>query len=392
MLQGARSETGGLLPFMALCLAFVPVQICAATAVIDLASIRLPVGFSISVFSADVPGARSLALADDGTVFVGTQAEGKVYALRDTNQDGKADQVMTVASGLDEPNGVAWSEGQLYIGEISRISRLDWGKAQSASPQALPATPQVILDQLPHDRHHGWKYLRVGPDRRLYSAVGAPCNVCRPAGELYGTLIRFDRDGQHLEIFARGVRNSVGFDWHPLTRELWFTDNGRDGLGDDRPPDELNHAPAAGLHFGFPYCFGKDVSDPEFGHQQPCTALTPAAWAFPAHVAAIGMRFYTGTQFPESYRNQLLVAQHGSWDRSTPQGYRVSLVRFKDGQPVSEEPFAAGWLRPDGKVTGRPVDVLVMPDGAVLVSDNLAGAVYRITYKATPHQPPLESQ
>lgn len=345
---------------------------------VDLSGIRLPPGFSIAVYSEQVPGARSMTLADDGTVYVGTLSEGKVYALRDANGDGKAEPPQTVASGLNAPNGVAWLGGALYLAEVSRISRLD----AAALRGTLPATPRVLYDGYPADRHHGWKYLRAGPDGKLYTAVGAPCNVCQPDRPIYGTLTRLDPDGKNLEIYARGLRNSVGFDWHPLTRELWLTDNGRDWLGDDRPPDELNHAPKAGMHFGFPHCFGKDIADPEFGRAAPCSQFTPPAWSFPAHVAALGLCFYTGTAFPADYRQQLFVAQHGSWNRSRPQGYRVALVRFAEGQPVAEEAFAEGWLKPDGQVTGRPVDVLPMPDGALLVSDDQAGVVYRITYHA----------
>ena len=346
----------------------------------DLSRIQLPPGFSIGVYAAQVPGARQLTLGDDGTVYVGTQDEGKVYALRDTDHDGRAETVRTVASGLNEPNGVAWLAGDLYMAEISRISKIGNIKAHLD----VPAKPQAIYDGYPSDKHHGWKYLRAGPDGKLYTAVGAPCNVCKPEQEIYGTLTRLDPDGKNFEIYARGLRNSVGFDWHPVTRELWLTDNGRDWLGNDAPPDELNHATKAGLHFGFPHCFGKDLSDPEFGKEAACSQFTPPAWQFPAHVAALGLRFYTGVEFPLGYRQQLFVAQHGSWNRSPPQGYRVVLIRFQDGKPISEEPFAEGWLRPDGQVTGRPVDVLEMPDGALLVSDDLAGAVYRIAYRPAP--------
>lgn len=347
---------------------------------VDLSGIKLPPGFNISVYSEQVPGARSMTLGEDGTVYVGTLGEGKVYALRDMDGDGRAERVNTVAAGLNAPNGVAWLAGDLYIAEVSRISKISSIKTR-LDPSS---SPSVVFDGYPRDRAHGWKYLRVGPDGKLYTAVGAPCNVCRPEKDIYATLTRLDPDGKHMEIYARGLRNSVGFDWHPATGELWLTDNGRDWLGDDRPPDELNHAPKPGLNFGFPHCFGKDIADPKFGDEAPCSRFTPPAWSFPAHVAALGLGFYTGTAFPEAYRQQLFVAQHGSWNRSQPQGYRVVLVRFEGGLPVAEAPFAEGWLRPDGTVTGRPVDVLNMPDGALLVSDDMAGAVYRIVYQPGP--------
>jgi glucose/arabinose dehydrogenase len=344
---------------------------------IDLGSIRLPPGFSIAAYTTQVPGARSMSLGDDGTVYVGTLDQGKVYAVRDADGDGRAEQVSTVASGLNAPNGVAWLAGDLYIAEVSRISKIGNIKAH----RERPATPEVIYDGYPSDKHHGWKYLRTGPDGKLYTAVGAPCNVCKPEKEVYATLTRLDPDGKNFEIFARGLRNSVGFDWHPVTHELWLTDNGRDWLGNDLPPDELNHAAKAGLHFGFPYCHGKDIADPEFGKEAACSQFTPPEWSFPAHVAALGLRFYTGAAFPLNYRQQLFVAQHGSWNRSQPQGYRVVLVRFEQGKPVAEEAFAEGWLKPDGTVTGRPVDILQMPDGALLVSDDQSGAIYRIAFQ-----------
>ena len=347
---------------------------------IDLGQIRLPPGFRISLFSDQVPGARSLSLGDDGTVYVGTLSQGKVYALRDSDHDGQAEQVSIVAAGLSAPNGVAWMKGDLYVAEVSRIGRI----RNINTRLSTPSVPETIYDRYPSDRHHGWKYLRVGPEGKLYTAVGAPCNVCKPERDPYATLTRLDPDGQHFEIIARGLRNSVGFDWHPDNQELWLTDNGRDQLGDDVPPDELNHAPQVGMNFGFPYCFGKAIADPEFGQEASCKNFTPPAWEFPAHVAALGLRFYSGTQFPDRYRKQLFVAQHGSWNRTTPQGYRVVMVRFEQGKPVAEEPFAEGWLRPDGRVLGRPVDVLQMPDGALLVSDDHAGAVYRISYPTSP--------
>lgn len=342
-----------------------------------LSEIKLPPGFHISIYTDRTPNARSLALGSDGTVYAGTMEEGKVYAVRDGDGDGKAEQVYVLASDLNMPNGVAFADGDLYVAEVPRILKFK-GIARSLSN---PPKPEVVFDRFPEDVHHGWKYLRVGPDGKLYTPVGAPCNVCLSEKEVYATLTRLDKDGSNLEVYARGLRNSVGFDWHPDTKELWLNDNGRDWLGDDRPPDELNHAPKPGLHFGFPYCHGKDIPDPSFGKDKSCAEFEPPAWAYPAHVAPLGVRFYRGEQFPAEYRGRLFVAQHGSWNRSTPIGYRVVVVEFQDGKPIGDKVFADGWLNPDGKVLGRPVDILEMPDGAILVSDDKAGAIYRIVYR-----------
>lgn len=355
------------------------VSACAEKAQDALGKIKLPPGFHISVYADSIPSARSLALGEDGTVYVGS-AEDKVYALRDADHDGKAEQALAVASGLNMPNGVAVLKGDLYVAEIHRIVRLKGIAARLADPPS----PEVVYGGYPKDRHHGWKYLRVGPDGKLYAPVGAPCNICLGENPVYASLTRLDPDGKNFEIFARGIRNTVGFDWHPQTGELFFTDNGRDLLGDDVPPEELNAAPKAGLDFGYPFCHGGDIADPEFGKQRPCSEFTPPVWKFPAHVAALGIRFYRGSQFPADYRGQLFVAQHGSWNRAVPQGYRLALVKFKDGRPVSDEVFAEGWLQANGDVLGRPVDVLELADGSLLVSDDLRGAVYRIAYQAGP--------
>jgi glucose/arabinose dehydrogenase len=237
----------------------------------------------------------------------------------------------------------------------------------------------VVNDQFPSDRHHGWKYIAFDPDGMLYVPVGAPCNVCEKADERYATIMKMRPDGSHLEVFARGIRNSVGFDWHPESGELWFTNNGRDWMGDDLPPDTLHHAPEKGLHFGFPYCHGGDIPDPKYGKKRNCNEFTPPAMNLDPHVAALGMKFYTGGMFPKEYRNQIFIAEHGSWNRTVPIGYRITLVRLKGNRAVSYEVFAEGWLQGE-KAWGRPVDILVMPDGALLVSDDRAGAIYRISY------------
>ena len=349
---------------------------CAGSAP-PLADIRLPPGFSVSVYAADVPDARSMTLGDKGTLFVGSRRAGKVYAILDRNGDHKADQVITLASGLNMPNGVAFRDGALYVAEVDRILRYDDIEARLTNPPA----PVVVNAAFPSDGHHGWKFIRFGPDGLLYVPVGAPCNICEPDPARYAAIFRMRPDGSGLQQFARGIRNTVGFDWDPASHELWFTDNGRDWLGDDRPPDELNHAPKAGMNFGYPYCHGKAILDPEFGAGHSCSEFTPPALELGAHVASLGMRFYSGSMFPAPYRGQIFIAQHGSWNRSSKVGYRVMLVRLKDGKPDSYEVFADGRLR-DGRVSGRPVDVQVMPDGALLVSDDYANAIYRISYRA----------
>ncbi len=348
-----------------------------------LQHIKLPQGFKIELYAENVTGARSLALGENGTVFVGTfvhkldgkqYAPGKVYALVDKNGDHKADEVLTIADTLNMPNGVAFRDGALYVAEINRILRFD----DIEKNLTKPPKPVVINDSYPAEVWHGWKFIRFGPDGKLYVPVGGPCNTCEKESP-YASLTRLNADGSQREIFAKGIRNTVGFDWHPETKELWFTDNGRDEWGDDRPPEELNHAPQAGLHFGFPYRFGKGLIDTTFKTSLPASAFQPAALEMPAHIAPLGMRFYTGNSFPQDYRHQIFLAEHGSWNRSKPQGYRVSLVRLKDNRVASYEHFATGWLMND-KYWGRPVDVMVMPDGALVVSDDFGSCVYRISY------------
>jgi len=339
--------------------------------------VTVPPGFVIEVFSDEVPGARSMTLSRAGTLFVGTRDKGVIYAIPGAANSPRAGKPRLVGRGLRSPNGVAVRDGALYVAEISRILRFDEIEARLDRPPA----PVVVTDRYPTDGHHGWKFIAFGPDGWLYVPVGAPCNVCLPPGPLHETITRMKPDGSAIEVFARGVRNSVGFDWQPGTRDLWFTDNGRDWLGDDRPPDELNHAPKSGLHFGFPYCHGRAIADPQFGRDKPCADYTPPAAELGPHVAALGMRFYTGAMFPPQYRGRIFIAEHGSWNRSTPIGYRVTTVQLEGDRVVGYEPFATGWLADNGQIAGRPVDVLVMPDGALLVSDDYSGTIYRITYR-----------
>jgi glucose/arabinose dehydrogenase len=337
--------------------------------------ISLPPGFEISIYADNVPNARSMVLSPSGTLFVGTRQEGKFYAILDQNQDYQADEVITLGQGMNMPNGVAFRDGALYVAEVNRILRYD----NIESDLHNPPQPVTVNDSFPADNLHGWKFIRFGPDGLLYVPVGAPCNICEPDPDHYAMLARMQPDGAGLEVVARGIRNTVGFDWHPETGELWFTDNGRDQMGDNQPPDELNHAPEPGLHFGYPYCHGVDLPDPDFGQQRACDEFTPPAVKLGPHVAALGMRFYTGQMFPEEYHNQIFIAEHGSWNRSTPIGYRITLVRLENNRALDYEVFAEGWLR-NGQAWGRPVDLLVLPDGSLLVSDDSAGAIYRISF------------
>ncbi len=334
---------------------------------VPLERIQLPAGFRIELY-ASVPNARSLALGAKGTLFVGSRSGGAVHAVA------PGGKVFKIADGLSMPNGVAFRDGALYIAEVSRILRIEDIEKNLESP----SKPEIIYDRLPREVHHGWRFIRFGPDGKLYVPIGAPCNICDRDG--YAVIGFLDLQKKSFEIHAKGVRNSVGFDWHPNTRELWFTDNGRDWLGDELPADELNRAPRAGMHFGFPHCHQGDLPDPEFGRTRTCAEFEPPAQKLGPHVAALGMRFYTGSMFPAEYRNQIFIAEHGSWNRSKKIGYRISLVKIEGNKAVSYQPFAQGWLQGES-VSGRPVDLEVMPDGSLLVSDDYAGAVYRVSYR-----------
>ncbi len=339
-----------------------------------LERIKLPPGFAIAVFADGVPNARSLAHGRGPVVFVGTRNRGAVYAV--PYRDGRATRVITLATGLNMPNGVAVRDGALYVAEVNRILRFDDIEARLDNPPK----PVVVTDRFPRDGHHGWKFIRFGPDGQLYVPVGAPCNICEPDPDRYALISRIWPDGSGYEVVARGVRNSVGFDWHPRTGELWFTDNGRDWMGDDMPADELNHAPRAGMHFGYPYCHQGDAPDPEFGRRRRCAEFTPPAAKLGPHVAALGMRFYTSDQFPAEFQHNIFIAEHGSWNRSRKIGYRVSRIVLDGARVARQEVFAEGWLQGED-MWGRPVDVEVLPDGSLLVSDDWSGVIYRITYR-----------
>ncbi|HEX7436325.1 MAG TPA: PQQ-dependent sugar dehydrogenase [Caldimonas sp.] len=356
----------------------------APAASLPVDQLRAPAGFRVELLTDAVPNARAMALgryADGrGVLYVGSMRAGNVYAVE---LDGdRASAVRLVASGLALPAGVAYRAGSLYVSAVSRILRFDAIDDRLANPPS----PVVVTDRLPADTHHGAKFIAFGPDGRLYVPVGAPCNVCKP-GEQHGVLLRMNADGSGLERIASGIRNSVGFDWNPADKTLWFTDNGRDMLGDDLPSDELNRLERPGQDFGFPYCHQGDTPDPEFGAQRPCSEFVAPVARLGAHVAALGMRFYDGRQFPEAYRNNIFIAEHGSWNRSRKVGYRVvRVVLDRQGRVERHEPFLEGWLQVDAAgretVRGRPADVLVMPDGALLVSDDEEGAIYRVVYRS----------
>jgi glucose/arabinose dehydrogenase len=352
------------------------VACCSSSNAADLPlqQVNLPPGFKITVFADQVDDARQLARGDQGTVFVGSRRAGKVYALTDADGDFVADQLYTIASGLNMPSGIAYRDGSLYVAAVDRVLRYD----DIENHLATPPKPVLVSAAFPTDKHHGWKFIDFGPDGMLYVPVGAPCNICDADG--YAEIKRMQPDGSGLQTYASGVRNSVGFDWDPVTGELWFTDNGRDMLGDNTPAFELNHAPQQGMHFGFPYCHAGEVTDPEFGAGQSCADYVAPAQKLGPHVAPLGMMFYTGTQFPEQYRNQIFIPEHGSWNRSEKIGYRIMLVTLdKDRKAINYAPFASGWLQGQQN-WGRPVDLMQLPDGSMLLSDDQAGVIYRISY------------
>ncbi|MEA2885874.1 MAG: hypothetical protein QOD11_234 [Bradyrhizobium sp.] len=349
-----------------------PPPIAAAADKLPVAKLKVPPGFNIEVYAAGLANARSMAEGDKGTVFVGTRLVGNVYAI--ANKDGQR-SVKTLASGLYRPNGVAFKNGTLYIAELSKVSKIDKVEDNlESSPK-----PTMIYDNLPKDEAHGWKFIAIGPDNKLYVPVGQPGNNVLHS-DAHGQIRRLNLDGSGAEVIARGVRNTVGFDWHPETKHLYFTDNGRDWMSEDVPEDELNRITKVGEHFGAPYCLQGNIVDPEFGWGKSCSDYTAPVGLLGPHSAALGMRFYTGNMFPKAYKNAIIVARHGSWNRSKKVGGDVVVVKLnKDGTVKSMEPFITGFLE-DNKYIGRPVDVMQMKDGSLLVSDDWNGAVYRVTY------------
>ncbi len=341
----------------------------------ELEDIELPEGFTIEIHARDVKNARAMCWGEKGTLFVGSRSAGLVHALQDTDGDGKPDKSHIIARGLKMPVGVTFRDGDLYVSAVEKIVRFRGIEDRLDDPPA----PEVVVDDLPEETSHGWRFIAFGPDGRLYVPVGAPCNICLRDEKIFASITSMDPQGGDRRIVANGVRNTVGFDWHPTTGQLWFTENGRDWMGDDLPPCELNRLENEGDHFGFPYCHGRAISDPEFGGERSCSEFEPPVLEMQAHTAPLGMRFYTGDQFPQRYHNAIFIAQHGSWNRSSPVGYQVVVAFPQADGSVTSEVFAKGWLK-GARATGRPVDVLVAPDGSLLVSDDAANMIYRISY------------
>jgi len=353
-----------------------PPPLAAAPDKLPLAKLKVPQGFNIEVYAAGMTNAREMAVGDKGTVFVGSRLVDKVYAI--VNKDGKR-EVKVLASGLYRPNGVAFKDGTLYIAELSKISKIE--KVEDNLDN--PPKPTVIYDSLPKDEAHGWKFIAIGPDNKLYVPVGQPGNNVLHDAD-HGQIRRIDLDGKNAEVYALGVRNTVGFDWHPETKQLYFTDNGRDWLSEDVPEDEINRVTKKGEDFGAPYCYQGNLPDPEFGWGHSCSEFVAPVGLMGPHSASLGMRFYTGSMFPKSYRNTIIVARHGSWNRSKKFGGDVVVVHLdKDGKVKSMEPLVTGFLE-DNKYIGRPDDVLQLKDGSILVSDDWNGVVWRITYGKQP--------
>ncbi|WP_394131465.1 PQQ-dependent sugar dehydrogenase [Shewanella maritima] len=348
----------------------------ATASELPLEQIKLPAGFQIDTYAENVENARQMALGNKGTVFVGSRRAGNVYALIDSNKDFKADKQILLAQGLNMPSGLAYHQGSLYVAEVDKIWR--YRDIENSLPKV--PQPELVYNKLPSERHHGWKNIKFGPDGLLYIPVGAPCNVCDDPLP-FSSIMKLNVDTKEVTTVAQGVRNSVGFDFHPETGELWFTDNGRDMMGDDLPDDELNRVTQEGQHFGFPYVHNADIKDPEFYDAEKAKLNTPPALNLGAHVAALGMEFYLGEQFPEAYRGNIFIAQHGSWNRSSKVGYRVMQVVLNGSEVAGYLPFATGWLQGE-ESWGRPVAVLTLEDGSLLVSDDAADEVYRISYQA----------
>jgi glucose/arabinose dehydrogenase len=346
---------------------------------LPLDSLVLPPGFTISVYADSIVNARSIVYSPEGTLFVSTRSEGNVYALKDTDGDYIVDKKFTILQGGNMPNGVALKDGDLYIAEVNRILKIKNIESKLDNPGA----PIVVYDSYPTEKHHGWKYINFGPDGKLYIPVGAPCNICDSKDSIYASITRMNDDGTGMEIIQSGIRNTVGFDWHPVSKELYFTDNGRDMMGDDIPECELNYAPKDKMHFGYPFCHQGDVADPEFGKTRNCKEFTPPLVKLGPHTAPLGMTFYTGNQFPEAYQNQIFVARHGSWNRSKKSGYDIMIVTLNaDGTLKESKPFISGWLNSkNDDVWGRPVDFEILSDGSMLISDDYADVIYRVTYK-----------
>lgn len=345
---------------------------------LPLSQLQLPSSFNISIYADNVPSARQVAIADNGVVFIGTRDEGKVYVLLPDKNGHHSKRVITLLKNLNRPNGVAFRNGSLYVAEIQRITRYD----DILNHLDHPPKPKLVSDGFPDKKWHGYKYLKFGPDGWLYTAVGMPCNTCNYRGkdDRFGTIMRLRENGKDLEVYEKGIRNTVGFDWNPTNKQLWFTDNGQDWMGDNLPPDEINHAVRSGQDFGFPFFYGDNIPAPDYKNKNILSkGMTPPVFELPAHVAPLGMTFYTGKQFPKKYRGMIVFVEHGSWNRSRKVGYKVMVAFVKNNKIERVEPLVKGWLQGQ-KEWGRPVDVVQMKDGSLLISDDLAGVVYRLSF------------
>jgi glucose/arabinose dehydrogenase len=345
---------------------------------IPLDKIKLPAGFKAEIWSSGHPGARTMVMGSKGTMFMGTRIIGRVYALVD--KDGKR-EVKTLLTGLTQPNGLAFKDGSLYVFAINKVLRYD----NIEDKLDNPGDPVELTAKynLPDTVHHNWKYVDFGPDGKMYVQVGSNCNICETNPGIHGQIRRYNADGSGQEIVARGIRNTVGFDWHPVTKELYFTDNGRDWAGNGGPEDELNKIPKGmeGASFGFPYCHAMGIPDPDIKRPNPCAGVVmPIALTGP-HAAGLGIKFYTGSMFPQGYQNQAFIARHGSWNRTPKFGYDVVLARILPNGTARIEPFLTGLLdNAKNESYGRPSYIFMMKDGSMLVSDEFNGAIYRISY------------
>jgi len=345
---------------------------------LQINNLHLPDGFEIDVYAEDVENARSMALSESGTLFVGTRSKGNVYALVDTDKDGRSDKKYTLMKDGNMPNGVALKDGDLYVAEVNRILKF----VDIESKLDNPGEPIVVYDKYPTETHHGWKYITFGPDGRLYVPVGAPCNICESENKVFASITSMEADGTDMRIEQEGVRNTVGFDFHPETGDLWFTDNGRDWLGDEEPECEFNHVTGGKQHFGYPYCHQGNILDPEFGEGKDCTDYTPPVVKMGPHTAPLGIEWYTRNNFPKEYQGDAFIARHGSWNRKEKIGYDVVRVHQEADGSYKRLPFISGWLSADkSDVSGRPVDFETMPDGSLLISDDFADAIYRVYYR-----------
>ena len=340
---------------------------------IPLNRLRLPPGFRIELWAHGAPGLRAMARSESGKIYAGTRGIGRVYEITD---NGRERTVRVVADQLTQP-AVTYHNGSLWVFAIDKVLRFD-GIDRNPTVQPLDLTARFAL---PPEQHHNWKYVAFGPDGKIYVPFGAPCNICIP-GEPYAQIRRYNADGSGMEVIARGVRNTQGFDWHPVTRELWFTDHGRDWMGNDAPEDELNRMGRAGLNFGFPYCHANGVVDKDIRRDRPCDGVTMPVATMGPHAAVMGIHFYTGSMFPPEYRNAAFVARKGSWNRDAKFGFDVVAVRADpNGANPRITPFVTGFMdTSNNSFWGRPVYMLQLPDGSMLLSDEQMGAIYRITY------------